>query len=312
MGSGLAMVGLGLLLMLLGGDSLLRGAAGLLQRFGVGAERTGVLLVALVFWLPQLAITLQAVALGDPALAVGGAVGAGVGNLGLLLGLSALLAPLAAGLELLAALRVFALVAAGLVLVLGRDGALAPWEGGVLVAAFVAVLVFAITRLAAESAPVREDLAKVALTRHGLVQNLLRVAFAGALLYFGSQLLARNAVQAGAAPSNPSAAAAMVVLGVGASLPAIGMTALSAINGLGRAVLAQAVLASLANVLLGVGLVALTGAAPVAGGVVLFGLPGVMAFALLLFPLARAGLGRREGGWLVLAFLAWAVALALA
>ena len=158
----------------------------------------------------------------------------------------------------------------------------------------------------------REDLARIALTRHGLVQNLLRVAFAGALLYFGSQLLARNAVQAGAALGFEGAAAAMVVLGVGASLPAIGMTALSAINGLGRAVLAQAVLASLANVLLGVGLVALTGAAPVAGGVVLFGLPGVMAFALLLFPLARAGLGRREGGWLVLAFLAWAVALALA
>ena len=104
----------------------------------------------------------------------------------------------------------------------------------------------------------------------------------------------------------------MFVLGVGASLPAIGMTALSAINGLGRAVLAQALVACLASVLFTVGLVAAHGAVAVAPGVLLFGLPAVMAFALLLIPLARNGLPRREGSWLVLAFVAWAIALALA
>ena len=312
MGSSLAMAGLGLLLVLLGSDSLLRGVAGLLQRFGVDPARTGALLVAIVFWLPQLAITLQALAAGDAALAANGAIGAGAANLALLLGLSALVAPLPAGLQVLPALRVFALVAAGLVLALGRDGALAPWEGGVLVVAFAAVLVFAMTRLSAEPAPMREDLAKIAATRNGLVQNLVRLAFAGGLLYFGSLHLARNAAQAGAALGFEGEFAGMFVLGVGAALPAIGITALSAINGFGRTVLAQAVLAALANVLLGVGLVALAGGAPIANGVLLFGLPAVMAFALLLIPLARAGLARREGGWLVLAFLAWAVALALA
>ena len=309
---GVGMAGLGLLLVLLGADSLLRGAAGLLQRFGVGAERTGALLVLVVAWIPQLAITLQALRVGEPALAVGGAIGAGVGNLGLLLGLSALVAPLASGLQVLPALRVFAMVAAGLVLALGRDGVMAPWEGGVLVLAFLATLVFALTRLSAEPAAVRDDLAKVALTRHGLLQNLVRLAFAGALVYFGSLMLARNALAAGAALGFEGAAAAMFVLGVGASLPAIGITALAAINGLGRAVLAQGLLSALANVLLGVGLVALHGAAPVDATVLLFGLPAVMAFALLLVPLARAGLGRREGSWLVLAFVAWSIALALA
>lgn len=309
---GLGMAGLGLLLVLLGADSLLRGVAGLLQRFGVGAERTGALLVLVAAWIPQLAITLQALRAGDPSLALAGAVGAGVGNLGLLLGLSALVAPLAAGLQLLPALRIFALVAAGLVLALARDGVLQPWEGGVLVAAFVAVLAFAMTRVAAEPAAVREDFAKVAITRHGLLQNLVRIAFAGALVYFGSDYLARNASAAGIALGFGGAAAAMVVLGIGASLPAIGITALAAINGLGRAVLAQALLAALANLLFGVGLVALHGAAPVDATVLLFGLPAAMAFALLLIPLSRAGLGRREGSWLVLAFVAWAIALALA
>jgi cation:H+ antiporter len=308
----LGMAGLGLLLVLLGGDSLLRGAAGLLQRFGAGGERTGGLLVVIVFWLPQLAITLQALALGDPGLAVGGAIGAGVGNLGLLLGLSALVAPLPAGLQLLAPLRIFALVAAGLVLLLARDGVLVAWEGGVLVAAFVAIATHALLRLPREDAATRQDLERLAITGQGLVQNLVRLGFAAVTLYFGSRWLAANAAGAGAALGFEGGHAGLFVLGVGASLPAIGMTALSAINGLGRAVIAQALLASVANVLLGVGLAALHFHAPVASGVLLFGLPAVMAFALLLVPLARAGLPRREGGWLVLAFVAWAIALALA
>lgn len=308
----LGMAGLGLLLILLGGDALSRGAAGLLQKFGVGAERTGALLVAVVFWLPQLAIGFHAAVLGGPQLGVQGAIGAGVGNLGLLLGLSALVAPLPAGLQLLAPLRIFALVGAGLVLLFARDGALAAWEGGVLMAAFVVAAAFALSRLPREDATLRADLASLARTGHGLVQNLLRLGFAGVAIYFGSRWLALNANAAGAALGFEGEYAAMFVVGVGASLPAIGMTALSAINGLGRAVLAQALVASLAGVLFTVGLVAAHGAVAVAPGVLLFGLPGVMAFALLLVPLARAGLGRREGGWLVLAFIAWAIALALA
>jgi cation:H+ antiporter len=307
----LGMAGLGLLLLLLGGDALLRGAAGLLQRLGVGPERTGALLVVLVSWLPQLAVSLHALALGEPALAVEGAIGAGTANLGLLLGLSALLAPLPAGLQLLSPLRVFALVGAGLVLLFARDGALVPWEGGVLVLAFVAVAAFALVRLGAET-PLREDLRKLATTGQGWVQNLLRLGFAGVALYYGSRWLVANAAAAGDSLGYQGEYAGLFVLGLGASLPAIGVTAMAAINGLGRTVLAQAVLASLANLLLAVGLVALGGGVPVAGGVLLFGLPAVMAFALLLFPLARAGLARREGGWLVLAFLAWAIALALA
>lgn len=308
----LGMAGLGLLLVLLGGDSLLRGAAGLLQRFGASGERTGAWLVAIVFWLPQLAITLQALVLGEPRLAVDGAIGAGVGNLGLLLGLSALVAPLPAGLQLLGPLRIFAMVAAGMVLLLARDGVLVAWEGGVLVAAFVAVATHALVRLPREDAATRQDLGRLAITGHGLLQNLVRLGFAAVTIGFGSRWLATHAVGAGAALGFEGDHAAMFVLGVGASLPAIGMTALSAINGLGRAVLAQALLACLANVLLGVGLAALHFETPVAPGVLLFGLPAVMAFALLLVPLARAGLPRREGGWLVLAFAAWAIALALA
>lgn len=310
--TGLTMAGLGLLLMLLGADSLLRGAAGLLQRFGVGAERTGALLVTVVFWLPQLAITLQALASGQPELATEGAIGAGVGNLGLLLGLSALVAPLAAGLQVLPPLRVFALVAPGLVMLLARgDGELVPWEGGVLVAAFVAVTALVLSRWSAEDAPVRAELGKFAVTGHGLVQNLVRLGFAAVALNFGSLWLVENAVSAGAVLGLDRRLAVMVVLGVGASLPAIGMTALSAINGFGRVVQAQVLIASLANVLLAVGLVSLHSGAVVYRSVMLYGLPAVMALSLLLMLLTRAGLARREGGWLVLAFLAWAVVLAL-
>ena len=212
----LGMAGLGLLLILLGGDALSRGAAGLLQKLGIGAERTGAMLVVFVFWLPQLAIGFHAAVLGGAPLGVQGAIGAGVGNLGLLLGLSALVAPLPAGLSVLAPLRIFALVGAGLVLLLARDGVLVAWEGGVAMAAFVAAAVFALSRLPREDATLRGDLANLARTGQGVVQNLLRLGFAGVAIYFGSRWLALNANAAGAALGFEREYAAMFVLGVGA------------------------------------------------------------------------------------------------
>lgn len=312
MGSGLPMVGLGLLLLLLGADSLQRGAAGLLQRFGLGAEATGVFLLAGVFWWPQLAITAQALAAGDPGLAGAGAVGAGVANLGLLLGLSALVAPLATGLRATPALRIFVLVAAGLALLLGRDGALVAWEGAVLVLAFAVALAFVQRRTREEPTEVRAELARAAVTSQGLVQNLVRLGFAGALVFFGARFLVLNAGAASADLGLESSRGAMLLLGIGAALPAIGMTLMSAVNGLGRFVFGQVLVASLANLLFGLGLVAIVATAPMPSAVLAFGLPAAMALALLLVALPGAALGRREGGLLLLAFVGWGLALAYA
>src|SRR3546814_2842363 len=77
---------LGLVLLALGGDSIVKGTSGLAQRLGVSPFVAGLLLVAFGTSLPELAVNARAVFTGNPALALGNAVGSNIANVGLTLG----------------------------------------------------------------------------------------------------------------------------------------------------------------------------------------------------------------------------------
>ena len=57
----LGLFALGLVLLALGGDSIVKGASGLAQRFGLTPFVTGLVLVAFATSLPELAVNLQAI-----------------------------------------------------------------------------------------------------------------------------------------------------------------------------------------------------------------------------------------------------------
>src|SRR4249919_2838027 len=160
--SAMAMFALGLLLLLLGGDSLLKGSAGLAQRLGLSPFASGLLLVAFGTSIPELVVNAYAVHTGASDLALGNAIGSNVVNIGLTLGVAALVSPLLASMRLLAAEVVFVLVASGMVLAFGLDGSIARWEGGLLLAGFAGFLVFTFSRGREEAPEVHKELAEFA------------------------------------------------------------------------------------------------------------------------------------------------------
>ena len=78
-------IALGLLLLALGGDSIVKGASGLAQRIGASPFVAGLLLIAFGTSLPELAVNARAVWVGSQELALGNAVGSNIVNLGLTL-----------------------------------------------------------------------------------------------------------------------------------------------------------------------------------------------------------------------------------
>jgi len=79
----------GLILVMLGADSFLKGASGLAQGRGVGGFSAGLALVAVGASVPELAIATVAVVRGHDALAVGTVIGSCIANLRLSIGVSA-------------------------------------------------------------------------------------------------------------------------------------------------------------------------------------------------------------------------------
>jgi cation:H+ antiporter len=297
----------GLVLLLLGGDSMVKGASGLAQHFGASAARTGLYLLAFATAVPELAVNGYAVYAGQPELALGNAVGSNLVNLGLTLGLAALAAPLLVRMRLVAVQLVLLLVAGGAVLFFGLDGTLARWEGAVLLAGFVLLLVAFAYRARDEDPAIHAELAEFAATAPGLSRNVVRVAIAAAVLGLGAYAVVRSAPALGAAIGFGPLLTGLLPVAIGTALPEIVLAVFAARAGQGNVVAGSVLGASLCNFLVVLGGMALLSPVAVPASFVGIEVPAAMALTLALYPLLGGDLrlSRREGGVLVFLFALW-------
>ena len=84
----------GLLLLLSGGDILVRGAVGIARRLNVSPLIIGLTVVSFGTSAPELMVSLQAALSGNPDIAIGNVVGSNIANLALVLGLTVIIFPI--------------------------------------------------------------------------------------------------------------------------------------------------------------------------------------------------------------------------
>lgn len=300
---------LGLVLLALGGDSIVKGASGLAQKLGASPFVAGLLLVAFGTSLPELFVNAYAVVHGQADLALGNAVGSNIANFGLTLGLAALATPLLVRMRVLSPLLVLLAVATFALMAFGFDGAISRVEGIVLLLAFVALLALLFARARNESAEVRQELAESAATRTVLWLNLLRFAIAAALLYYGAKFVVQAAPQIGAGWGWSPLLVGLLPVAIGTALPEAAAAIAAARRGQGDMVLGHVIGSSLFNLLVVVGGMAALQPLPFPESFVKLELPAAVAFALVLYPMLRGDLriNRAEGGILLAAFAGWVI-----
>jgi cation:H+ antiporter len=88
-------IAIGCVVLYLGAEALVRGAASSARRWGVEPLVIGLTVVAFGTSMPELAVSMQAALDGAGPIAVGNVVGSNIANIALILGLSALIRPLA-------------------------------------------------------------------------------------------------------------------------------------------------------------------------------------------------------------------------
>jgi cation:H+ antiporter len=304
---------LGLVLLALGGDSIVKGASGLAQRFGVSPFVAGLLLIAFGTSLPELAVNAHAVAVGAQDLALGNAIGSNIANLGLTLGLAAMVAPLLIRMRLLSPLLVLLTVATLAVIVFGLDGVIGRIEGIVLLLGFVAMLIFMLARSARENESVRAGVVAYAATRAVLWMNLLRFVVAVALLYFGAKYVVQSAPIIGASWGISPLLVGLLPVAIGTALPELAAAMAAAKRGQGDMVAGHVIGSSLFNLLVVVGGMAAFRPLPLPESFVQLELPIAIVLSLMLYPMLRGDLrvSRGEGGILFVAFVGWVVLEAL-
>ncbi|HEY5970512.1 MAG TPA: calcium/sodium antiporter [Pseudoxanthomonas sp.] len=298
---------LGLVLLALGGDSIVKGASGLAQKLGASPFVAGLLLVAFGTSLPELFVNARAYMVGAQELALGNAVGSNIVNFGLTLGVAALFAPLLVRMRLLSPLLVLLAVATFALIVFGLDGVISRIEGVMLLLAFVAVLAFLLARSGHEQVEVRDSVAAYTATRSVLWMNLLRFMVAVTLLYFGAKFVVQSAPVIGTGWGLSPLLVGLLPVAIGTALPEVAAAIAAARRGQGDMVAGHVIGSSLFNLLVVVGGMAALRPLPLPESFVKLELPAAIAFVLVLYPMLRGDLrvSKTEGAILFVAFLGW-------
>jgi cation:H+ antiporter len=302
---------LGLVFLMLGGDSVVKGASGLARHYGISPFVTGLTLVAFATSIPELVVNGRAAWVGAQSLALGNAVGSNLVNFGLTLGLAAI----ASGGALLVRWRALspllvAFIVLGIATIgLGLDGALSRIDGMLLLLAFVAIVAFALARSRTDSEDVRKVLTDYSETRGGLGLNAARLAIAAIVLFYGAKWIVQSAPTVGASMGMGPLLTGLVPVAIGTALPEIAAAVLAARRGQGEVVVGHVIGSSLCNLTLVLGGMATFRTLPLPASFVQFELPAAIAFAVALYPMLRGDLriSKVEGGILVAAYVAWLV-----
>jgi len=298
---------LGLVLLALGGDSVVKGASGMARHFGFSPFLAGLVLVAFGTSVPELAVNLRAVAHGLPDLAMGNAVGSNIVNFGLTLGAAAVAAPLLVRWRALSLLLASVVAGTVLVTVLAWDGVLGRVDGALLVVAFLGIVAWVFARSHDESPAVRAELEAYTLTGDDLALNLIRFALAIVLLYFGSRFVVGSAPELGRGLGLLPMMTGLLPVAIGTALPEVAAAIAAARRHQGDMVAGHVIGASLFNLLLVLGGLALWNPMVVPGQFLRIELPAAAVLALMLVPMMRGDMqvSRREGVILLVAFAAW-------
>ncbi len=280
---------LGLVILLLAGDALVRGAVNLSLRLGVPALIVSLTIVAFGTSAPELLIAVKAVARNADGIALGNVVGSNTANILLVLGIPALMRALHTSECSTRKNYIFMLIASVLFIGLAFCGTFTIWSGLILLAALSVVLGIAFREArhhrrngkAAEDdlEDIEEADPDMPYWRVGLYLLLGLVG-----LPLGADLLVDNSTISARTYGVSETVIGLTLVAVGTSLPELATTVMAALRRQADVALGNVIGSNMFNLLAIVGLATFVGPISVDPEFLRFDLWVMLAASLLLIP----------------------------
>lgn len=302
----------GLVLLVLSGDVLVRGAVAIAQRLHVPSIIVGLTVISMGTSAPELFVSLQAALNGAPDLAVGNAVGSNIANALLVLGLPALVAPIYFVERGARRSVVFMIVITITLLILAIDGTISSFDGWILLALFAVYLAysFAATKSsinASKLAAMEEKTDPEAVNNLPVFLSVGYLLFGIAGLGIGAKLTVDGALGIAHTLGIGQTVIGTTIVALGTTLPEIAATMAAAMRRHSGVAIGNVIGSNIFNLLAILGLTSIIVPLPVASRIMGFDLWVMLATSALLVPMAfiRRPFGRRIGALLTLAYLAY-------
>lgn len=308
--------GLGLVILLLAGDVLVRGAVNLALRLGIPALLVSLTIVAFGTSAPELLIAVDAVLEGAPGLAIGNVVGSNTANVLLVLGVPALVAGLAASQTNTRESYNFMLAGTLLFMALCFFGPLTWWHGAIL----MVFLTFYLLRTARDAlahrsgavAAPEEELEGVDPKMRGWkIALFLALGLIG--LPLGAHLLVDSSTSIARSFGVSETVIGLTLVAVGTSLPELATTVMAALRREADVALGNVIGSNMFNLTAIIGIAAFVGPIPVPASFLSFDLWVMLGCSILIAPIVYKNLamGRTFGIVLTLGYLGYIVSVLL-
>ncbi|MDN5787310.1 calcium/sodium antiporter [Pseudorhodobacter sp.] len=308
----LVIVAIGLILLVVAGDALVRGAVNLSLRLGIPPLIVGLTVVAFGTSAPELLVSVSAVLDGVPGIALGNVVGSNIANVFLVLGIPAIISTIHSSTLGVSRSYVIMLAASALFVLLCFLGPIRWWHALILLAAMGATLWDNI-----HSARTQKKLA--AETLDGVdpgapwwkVIGFLAVGLIG--LPLGAELLVDGASGIARMFGISETVIGLTLVAVGTSLPELVTSIVAASKKQADVAMGNVIGSNIFNLLGIIGVAGLVGPIPVPATMLHSDLWVMLAAALILIPfiLMRRDITRRVGIGFVIAYAVYTASLVL-
>ncbi|MCI0700098.1 MAG: calcium/sodium antiporter [Planctomycetia bacterium] len=294
---------LGIVLLVVGGETLLRGAVGLAALLKLTPAVIGLTVVAAGTSVPELAVSGSAAYQGKTDIAVANVVGSNIFNIAVIIGLCALIRPIAiTGNTIKLEYPVLALVSL-LCLVIAQDGEINRLDAALCLAVYVAFTAYLVslvrkqvTEAEAKELKAEVDELKVEERPRAWVSVLL-VAVGVILLAGGAHSTVSGAAELARLLGWSERVIGLTIVSAGTGLPEVVASVVSSIRGRSDIAIGNVIGSNLFNILGILGITAMVAPLPVQPQIVASDCWWMLGITLLLFPIMFTGLrvDRREG-----------------
>lgn len=285
--------GLGLVILLLAGDALVKGAVNLSLRLGVPALIVSLTIVAFGTSAPELLISVNAALEGVPGIALGNVIGSNTANVLLVLGIPAMIAVMHTSAHDVRSS--FLQMIAGTILFIGLAfRGVFDWIAGLVLLAALALMLGAALRVAlrhraegAADAELEDPEGADPEMPGWKIALYLVVGLAG--LPLGADLLVDSATEIAVMFGVPDTVIGLTLVAIGTSLPELATTVMAAIRQQADVALGNVIGSNMFNLLAIIGIAALIAPMEVDPALLRFDLWVMLAASLVLIPFVYMG-----------------------
>ena len=209
---------LGFLLLVLGGEFIVRASIAISLKFNISKVVIGMTVVAFATSLPELLVSLKAAVNGSSSIAINNVIGSNIANIGMVLGLTAIIGniPVVKSFYRLdwLVMMFFSLL---LYFFLYNDNLLSSFEGLILFTSLIIFLFFVIRYNAKDLS--EADAIDENLNKTSGIKILIWTIFASFSLYYGAEWLVASAIDLAKSIGVSEAVISVSVIAIGTSIP---------------------------------------------------------------------------------------------